>query len=327
MTPTRQDVIFLFDVDNTLLDNDRGASATLDAHLIASDFGADAADALLEHLRRRCAASWATPTTSARSQRYRLEPTARPAAAVDVVASCWTIRSPSGCIRARSTRGAVRALGAHRDPVRRRRGVPAAQGGALGPVARRSDGRVLIYIHKERELDDGRALYPAEHYVMVDDKLRILAAVKAIWGDRASRPCSSRQGHYAPRRRRCVASYAAGGCRRRAHRRPARLRLSRCPGRRGRAGSDRKERHEGDSTASRSRPEPLARQHHPRAADQRHAEALHRRVLGHRAHLEPDDLRPCDRRTATLYDDAIRRKTSAGHVAARRCSSSSRSRI
>ena len=46
------------------------------------------------------------------------------------------------------------------------------------------EGRVLIYIHKERMLDDVEQRYPARHYVMVDDKLRILAAMKKIWGDR-----------------------------------------------------------------------------------------------------------------------------------------------
>jgi FMN phosphatase YigB (HAD superfamily) len=48
------------------------------------------------------------------------------------------------------------------------------------------DGRVLIYIHKEDALDDVARRYPAEHYVLVDDKLRILAAVKRLWGDRVT---------------------------------------------------------------------------------------------------------------------------------------------
>ncbi len=58
------------------------------------------------------------------------------------------------------------------------------------------DGNVLIYIHKERELDDVEQRYPAEHYVLVDDKLRILAAVKKIWGDRVI-TVQPLQGHYA----------------------------------------------------------------------------------------------------------------------------------
>jgi hypothetical protein len=55
---------------------------------------------------------------------------------------------------------------------------------------------VLIYIHKELMLDDVERNYPARHYVMVDDKLRILAAMKRIWGDRLT-TVWPRQGHYA----------------------------------------------------------------------------------------------------------------------------------
>ena len=58
------------------------------------------------------------------------------------------------------------------------------------------DGRVLIYIHKEQMLDDVERHYPAEHYVFVDDKLRLLTAVKQIWGDRVT-TVFPRQGHYA----------------------------------------------------------------------------------------------------------------------------------
>jgi FMN phosphatase YigB (HAD superfamily) len=57
-------------------------------------------------------------------------------------------------------------------------------------------GRVLIYIHKEQALDDVERRYPAERYVMVDDKLRILAAVKQFWGQRVT-TIFARQGSYA----------------------------------------------------------------------------------------------------------------------------------
>ncbi|MBA3555137.1 MAG: HAD family hydrolase, partial [Gemmatimonadales bacterium] len=50
--------------------------------------------------------------------------------------------------------------------------------------------------HKERELDDVAQRFPAEHYVLVDDKLRILAAVKQVWGPRVT-TVFVRQGHYA----------------------------------------------------------------------------------------------------------------------------------
>jgi FMN phosphatase YigB (HAD superfamily) len=58
------------------------------------------------------------------------------------------------------------------------------------------DGHVLIYIHKEEALGDVEKRYPAEHYVVVDDKPRILAAVKEAWGDRVT-TIFPRQGQYA----------------------------------------------------------------------------------------------------------------------------------
>jgi FMN phosphatase YigB (HAD superfamily) len=67
------------------------------------------------------------------------------------------------------------------------------------------DGHVLIYIHKEEALDDVERRYPAEHYVLVDDKPRILGAVKKIWGDRVT-TIFPRQGQYA-RDPKAVAAY------------------------------------------------------------------------------------------------------------------------
>jgi FMN phosphatase YigB (HAD superfamily) len=58
------------------------------------------------------------------------------------------------------------------------------------------DGNVLIYVHKEHELDDVEARFPAAHYVVVDDKLRVLAALKMVWGERVT-TVFPRQGHYA----------------------------------------------------------------------------------------------------------------------------------
>jgi len=58
------------------------------------------------------------------------------------------------------------------------------------------DGKVMIYIHKEQELDDVAARYPADHYILIDDKIRILAAVKNVWGNRVT-TVFPRQGHYA----------------------------------------------------------------------------------------------------------------------------------
>src|SRR5205814_10214715 len=58
------------------------------------------------------------------------------------------------------------------------------------------DGAVLIYIHKEQMLDEVDTRYPARHYVVVDDKLRILAAIKKAWQERVT-TVFVRQGHYA----------------------------------------------------------------------------------------------------------------------------------
>ena len=57
-------------------------------------------------------------------------------------------------------------------------------------------GAVMIYVHKEKELKNVARRYPAAHYTLIDDKVRILAAVKAAWGDRVT-TIFPRQGHYA----------------------------------------------------------------------------------------------------------------------------------
>src|SRR5436190_18180461 len=58
------------------------------------------------------------------------------------------------------------------------------------------EGRVLIYVHKERQLEDVSRRFAAEHYILVDDKLRILSAVKQVWAERVT-TIFVRQGHYA----------------------------------------------------------------------------------------------------------------------------------
>jgi hypothetical protein len=58
------------------------------------------------------------------------------------------------------------------------------------------EGRALIYIHKEHELDDVERRYPAAHYVLIDDKPKILAAVKSAWSDRVT-TVLPRQGQFA----------------------------------------------------------------------------------------------------------------------------------
>ena len=67
------------------------------------------------------------------------------------------------------------------------------------------EGRVLIYLHKEKMLEAVAHRYPAKHYVMVDDKVRILAAMKQSWGSKLT-TIFPRQGHYAwmPRKSRNI---------------------------------------------------------------------------------------------------------------------------
>jgi len=58
------------------------------------------------------------------------------------------------------------------------------------------EGNAMIYVHKEKELKDVERRHPAHHYVLIDDKLRILTAVKKIWRTRVT-TVFVRQGHYA----------------------------------------------------------------------------------------------------------------------------------
>ena len=83
------------------------------------------------------------------------------------------------------------------------------------------EGRVLIYIHKERMLDEMVERFPARHYVMIDDKLRVLTAMKDILGAKLT-TVFPRQGHYALDTA-SIASYPAADITVRTHRRPAPL--------------------------------------------------------------------------------------------------------
>ena len=58
------------------------------------------------------------------------------------------------------------------------------------------EGRVLVYIHKEQELPEVERLFPADHYVMIDDKIRILTTAKEFWGTSLT-TVFVRQGRYA----------------------------------------------------------------------------------------------------------------------------------
>jgi FMN phosphatase YigB (HAD superfamily) len=188
----RDDVVCLLDCDNTLLDNDR-VQDDLRGHL-EREFGVASRDrywAIFEALR----AELGYADYLGALQRYRLGDMHDPRL---LLMSSFLVDYP---FADRLYPGAFDAI-AHL----RRFGLPVilSDGDVVFQPRKiqRSglwdavDGRVLIYIHKEQMLDDVRERYPARHYVMVDDKLRILAAMKEAWGDRLT-TVLPRQGHYA----------------------------------------------------------------------------------------------------------------------------------
>lgn len=186
------DVVFLLDLDNTLLDNDR-IEADLSIHL-QREFGPASRDrywAILEALR----AELGYADYLGALQRYRLGEMSDPRL---LLMSSFLVDYP---FTDRVYPGACEAIAHLRrwgptvilsdgDVVFQPRKVQ--RSGLWDAV----EGRVLIYIHKEQMLDEVERLHPARHYVMVDDKLRILAAMKDIWRDRLT-TVFPRQGRYA----------------------------------------------------------------------------------------------------------------------------------
>jgi FMN phosphatase YigB (HAD superfamily) len=189
---TTAPVVFLVDVDNTLLDNDR-IQDDLRRHL-EHEFGAAPRDrywaildALFVELGYR--------DYLGALQRYRVE---HPQDVHLMTMSSYLVDYP---FANRLFPGALDVLQRFRewgptvilsdgDVVFQPRKVERS---GIGEAV---DGHVLIYIHKEQELDDVERRYPAEHYVLVDDKPRILAAVKEGWGDRVT-TVLPRQGKFA----------------------------------------------------------------------------------------------------------------------------------
>jgi FMN phosphatase YigB (HAD superfamily) len=184
--------VFLFDVDNTLLDNDR-VTADLRRHLEA-EVGAERARRYWEIFEEiRSELGYADYLGAL--QRYRIEHPHDPKL---MAVSYFLIRYPF----------ANRLFPGSIDAVERVQ--------QWGPAVILSDGdvvfqphkvfrsglyevfngNVLIYVHKEEELADVEQRFPAEHYVVVDDKLRILSAIKNIWRARVT-TVFVRQGHYA----------------------------------------------------------------------------------------------------------------------------------
>ena len=185
-------VVFLVDVDNTLIDNDHIAS-DLKRHL-EREVGHERQErywVIFEELR----AELGYADYLGALQRYRVEYPRDPHV---LTVSSFMVNYPF----------ANRLYPNSLDVLERFRGwgptVILSDGDAVfqprkierSGLQEAVDGNVLIYIHKERELDDVERRYPADHYVLVDDKLRILTAVKGVWGARVT-TVFPRQGHYA----------------------------------------------------------------------------------------------------------------------------------
>ena len=185
-------VVFLFDVDNTLLDNEKVA-ADLQRHL-ANEVGAKGAQEywrIFEQLR----AELGYADYLGALQRYREK---HPHAQQLLCMSGFLINYPF------AERLFPDALKVIEHVQRWGPAVILSDGDVVfqplkitrSELTKAVSGRVLIYVHKEQELDDVERRYPAEHYLLVDDKLRILDAVKKFWGSHVT-TVFVRQGHYA----------------------------------------------------------------------------------------------------------------------------------
>jgi len=187
-----EDIVVFVDCDNTLLDNDL-VQVDLRAHL-EREFGAENRDrywAILEELR----AEVGYVDYLGALQRYRLAPTCdsrmlmMSSFLVDYPFASRLYPGALDVIRHLRTWGTTVIL-SDGDVVFQPRKIQ--RSGLWAAV----EGRVLITIHKEQVLDDLVQRYPARHYVIVDDKLRILAAMKQVWQERVT-SVFVRQGHYA----------------------------------------------------------------------------------------------------------------------------------
>jgi FMN phosphatase YigB (HAD superfamily) len=185
-------VVFLFDVDNTLLDNDR-VSADLKQYL-ANRVGDDHQRrywALFEELRTELGYA----DYLGALQRYRTEYPRDPNL---LAVSEFLIEYHFANRLFPNSLDVLEHVAQWGQPVILSDGDVVFQPHKI----RRSglfdavNGHVLIYVHKEHELEDVRQRYPADHYVLVDDKVRILTAIKKAWGNGVT-TVFPRQGHYA----------------------------------------------------------------------------------------------------------------------------------
>ena len=186
------DRVFLIDVDNTLLDND-AVQADIREHL-AGAYGPACRDRYWAILEQRMRDLGYRDYLGA-LQRYREE---HPTDIGLLSMSSFLVDYP---FAQRLYPGALQVL---QHLGQRGRTVVLSDGDVVfqprkverAGIAAAVGGRVLIYIHKELALDDVARRFPAHHYVLVEDKLRILAAVKQAWGPRVT-TVFVRQGQYA----------------------------------------------------------------------------------------------------------------------------------
>ena len=186
------DTVFLLDVDNTLLDND-AVIADLRRHLVG--VCGPECDVRYWEIFEQLRAELGYADYLGALQRFRFE---RPRDMQALQISLFLLHYPFASrvypgaldvIRGLRARGRTAIL-SDGDVVFQPRKIE--RSGLWGAV----EGEVLIYIHKEQMLDDVERRYPAKRYVMVDDKIRILTAMKDVWGDRLT-TVFVRQGHYA----------------------------------------------------------------------------------------------------------------------------------
>ena len=186
------DVVFFFDVDNTLLDNDRVIRDL--RHHLESGVGQEHSDhywKIFEEMRNELGYA----DYLGALQRYRVEHPHDPNL---LTVSYFLVNYPFANRLYPNSLDALEHCRRFGDVVVLTDGDVVFQPRKVerSGIFEAVDGNVLIYIHKELELDDVVRRYPAEHYVMVDDKLRILADIKNSWGKRVT-TVFPRQGHYA----------------------------------------------------------------------------------------------------------------------------------
>jgi FMN phosphatase YigB (HAD superfamily) len=186
------DLVFLFDVDNTLLDNDR-VTDDLKRHL-TEQVGPERQQSYWEIFEQLRAELGYADYLGA-LQRYRVKFPDDPGL---LTVSRFMINYPFATRLYPDSLDVVDHVRKWGTPVVLSDGDVVFQPLKVdrSGIYETFQGNVLIYIHKEQELADVEKRYPASHYVLVDDKLRILSAIKKIWGDKVT-TVFPRQGHYA----------------------------------------------------------------------------------------------------------------------------------